>query len=113
MGRTYEEVMASLSPERRARIEQQANILVYEYRLAEIRNKAGYTQADMSHSLNVHQVAVSQIEKRKDMKISTLRNYIAAIGGNLKLIAEFPDEEPIIIGLDTESNQALRRQPAP
>lgn len=44
------------------------------------------------------QDGVSRLEKRSDLLLSTLRNYVEAVGGNLTLVAQFPDQEPIAIG---------------
>lgn len=43
------------------------------------------------------QESISRLEKRSDMLISTLNKYISAMGGSLKLIAEFPDRAPMEI----------------
>ncbi|QIZ22574.1 Cro-like protein (plasmid) [Pseudomonas putida] len=45
----------------------------------------------MAKALNINQAAVSKMERRTDMYISTLRNYIRAMGGELEIIATFPD----------------------
>jgi len=45
----------------------------------------------LAKALNINQAAVSKMERRTDMYISTLRNYIRAMGGELEIIATFPD----------------------
>lgn len=50
----------------------------------------------MAEVLGVGQDSVSRLEQRSDLLISTLRNYVEAMGGTLSLIAEFPDQEPVV-----------------
>jgi len=57
----------------------------------------GLTQTQMAQTLNIKQSGLSNLEKRTDLYLSTLRNFIAAIGGNLVLVAEFPDRRPVVI----------------
>jgi hypothetical protein len=51
----------------------------------------------MAEVLGVGQDSVSRLEQRSDLLISTLRNYVEAMGGKLSLVAEFPDKEPVIL----------------
>jgi len=51
----------------------------------------------LAETLNVNQAAVSKIERRTDMYISTLRAYIRAMGGDLEIVAKFPDGEVKIV----------------
>lgn len=51
----------------------------------------------MAKSFGVAQKQISEIEKRTDMHISTLRRSIEAMGGKLSLVAEFPDRDPVIL----------------
>lgn len=59
--------------------------------LPRIRESRGLSQNEIAQRLQINQGAVSRLERRGDMRVGTLRNLIAAMGGNLKLIAEFPD----------------------
>ena len=49
------------------------------------------TQSDVGAAMGIEQAAVSKLERRNDMHVSTLRDYIRALGGELKLVASFPD----------------------
>jgi DNA-binding XRE family transcriptional regulator len=49
------------------------------------------SQDTLAKALNINQAAVSKMERRTDMYISTLRNYIRAMGGELEIVATFPD----------------------
>ena len=54
------------------------------------------TQRDLARTLNVNQPAVSKLEQRTDVYVSSLRSYIEAVGGRLKIVAEFPEGEVTI-----------------
>ena len=59
--------------------------------LQELRHARNLSQEQLAQTLSVKQAAVSKLEKRTDMYISTLRNFIKAMGGDLEIIATFPD----------------------
>jgi transcriptional regulator with XRE-family HTH domain len=96
MPRTLSEVIASLPEAERARIEARARELIAEeMSLQELRKAIGKTQAAVAKKLKVGQEAISKLETRSDMYISTLRGVLKAMGGELELIARFPDRPPI------------------
>lgn len=107
---SLEAVMQSLSPERRARIEARAALLIAEeMSLQELRRARKLTQVRMAKTLKVGQESISRLEKRTDLHISTLRHYVEAMGGSLSLVARFPDREPIeLTGITTLE----KKQPA-
>ena len=51
----------------------------------------------LAKQLGISQDGVSRLEKRSDLLLSTLRNYVEAMGGNLRLVAEFPDQPPVLL----------------
>lgn len=55
------------------------------------------TQERLAKELGIKQENVSRIEKRTDLLISTLSSYVAAMGGKLRLVAEFPDRPPVAL----------------
>ena len=63
--------------------------------LSELRKALCFTQEDIANILEIGQASVSRTEKRKDQLVSTLREYVEAMGGELKLIVDFPDRPPI------------------
>lgn len=73
----------------RKRVEEAAGVMTL-YQLREARN---LTQVSLAKVLNVNQGAVSRMEKRTDMYVSTLRNFIRAMGGQLQVKAVFPEGE--------------------
>jgi DNA-binding XRE family transcriptional regulator len=58
-----------------------------EMTLAELRRETGYTQADLAEKLGITQSAISQIERGDDVKLSTLRAIVEALGGEMELRA--------------------------
>ena len=71
------------------------------------------TQAHVGKALKIGQDGVSRLEQRSDLLISTLRNYVEAMGGNLQLIASFPDRPAVAVtglaGIDANGEPTLRR----
>ena len=59
--------------------------------LHELRGARDLTQGALAEQLNLEQPAVSKLERRTDMYVSTLRRYIEAMGGELEIIAHFPE----------------------
>ena len=105
MAKTLREKLASLPPERRARIEAEAERLHAEYlTLKELRKAKEMTQEQLAKALGVRQATVAKYERQSDLLLSTLRNYVRALGGDLKLTVEFPGRQPVMLeGLgDTE-----------
>jgi transcriptional regulator with XRE-family HTH domain len=73
-------------------------LVAREMSLRELRHAVNKTQKTLARTLNMGQDGVSRLEKRSDLLLSTLRNYVEAVGGSLTLVARFPDKEPIAIG---------------
>jgi hypothetical protein len=91
-------VRSKLSPARRRKIKARADkILAEEMALREIRKALGRTQVKLGQMLGIGQEGVSRIEQRSDLLISTLRNYIEAMGGQLKIVAEFSNHRRVEI----------------
>lgn len=94
---SWDEVQRELlTDEQIAESEQRAQRLlaqVYAYRLAEIRKRRGLTQTEVAHRMGVSQRRVSAIEHGAEQATrATLAAYVAALGGRLRLVAEFEDE---------------------
>lgn len=106
MPKDLEEMMSDFSPERIEKIEKRAKELIDEHMtLQDIRKARQLTQEKMGRILGVGQDSVSRLEKRTDLHLSTLSNYIRAMGGSLKLVAEFPDRTPIVLEGLAELNE--------
>jgi DNA-binding XRE family transcriptional regulator len=105
MPRNVNEIIESLPAARRRKIEKLAKLLIAEeMTLQELRRAREMTQVKMAKRLGVAQKQISEIEKRTDMHISTLRRSIEAMGGKLSLVAQFPDREPVVLaGISPDS----------
>jgi DNA-binding XRE family transcriptional regulator len=91
MPRDINSIIDELPPERQARIESRYQALKRDVEtLGELRQIAGKAQADVAAALRIKQPSVSKIEKQADMYLSTLRNYVRAIGGDLELVVKLP-----------------------
>jgi transcriptional regulator with XRE-family HTH domain len=98
MPKTLTEVMKGLPRKRRARIEAETAREAAEIMtLRELRKAFQKSQESVAKELDMEQESVSRIEHRADLLLSTMRKYVAAMGGDLKLIAEFPHRPPIRI----------------
>ena len=96
MGRTLDDVIAALPEARRAGVEARFLELKGEAEgLAELRRAAGKAQADIASALNIKQPSVSKIERQADMYLSTLRNYVEAVGGRPDLVVHLPSRAPL------------------
>lgn len=96
--RTLDEILAELPDERRKRIaDRSRELLAQEMSLQDLRKAAGKTQVAMARRLKVGQDAISRIESRSDMYLSTLRGFVEAMGGELKLVAHFPDRPSVTL----------------
>ncbi len=95
---TLREIMNNLPEKRRNEILSRANELIQEeLNLRAVRNMRNKTQEQLAVLLKKRQEEISRLEKRDDFLISTLREYIEALGGHLKAIAEFQDSPPILL----------------
>lgn len=92
----FSELTKEFSPERRRRIEETRKELLAEMPLHELRRARALTQQELAQMLKVNQPAISKLEQRADVYISSLRSYIEAVGGKLKIVADFPEGEVAI-----------------
>ena len=87
-----------LNPNQRRKVEARAaELIAEEMTLAELRRARKLTQVRMAKTLGISQDSVSRLEKRSDLLLSTLRKTVKAMGGNLSLVAEFPDRPPVVL----------------
>lgn len=91
MAKKFRDLVAHWPPERLARVEAQAQELLAELPLQELRQARQKSQEAIAKALGGDQASVSKMERRADMYVSTLRSYIEAMGGKLEIIASFPD----------------------
>jgi transcriptional regulator with XRE-family HTH domain len=97
MARNFKELQAKMDPARRSENQRRVRDELQRMALDELRSAKQLTQADMAEMLDVPQSSISRIERRADMYLSTLRNYIHAMGGALQIQAVFPDGGAVVI----------------
>jgi DNA-binding XRE family transcriptional regulator len=103
------EKIRKLGPARRRKVEARAaELIAEEMTLRELRKARKLTQVRLAKALGITQDSVSRIEKRSDLLLSTLRKTVKAMGGNLSLIAEFPDRPPVVLSGISEDNPGAR-----
>lgn len=96
MGLNVEDVIAGLDPAERRKVEElAAEFISEEMTLRELRKARHLTQVSVARELGVSQDAVSRMEQRSDLLLSTLRRTVEAMGGSLSLVARFPDRPPV------------------
>ncbi len=88
---SFAELRARMTPEARAAAEAAAVQLDAEMDLGEVRRAMKLSQEEIGQTLQINQGSVAKIEKRADMYVSTLRRFIEAMGGELEIVARFPD----------------------
>ena len=100
MAHDFEKLRRRMSPERRDRNRERAAALLLAMDLAELRESLEITQEELASRLSISQSNVSRLERRRDMLVSTPRDVVEAFGGQLHLVAEFPDGAVEIRQLD-------------
>ena len=91
MAKKFAELRSHMSPESQARAQAKAQAMLVEMPLNELRQSRGLSQKMLAQVLNVQQPSIAKMEKRTDMYLSTLRSHIEAMGGQLEVVARFPD----------------------
>jgi hypothetical protein len=113
MAKNVDQVIRNLSPERRRKVEARAaELMAEEMTLRELRAAHQKTQVSVAAALGIGQEGVSRLEQRSDLLISTLRDYLQAMGGNLELVARFPDRKPVVVTGFGDMGSSKRRAAA-
>lgn len=103
MAKSFKKLRDKMSPEARERVDRRVRETLLEMTLQELRQKvSGKTQAELAELLEVTQGAISQLEGRHDILLSRLAKYIHALGGDLELVARFPDANVRITQFEQE-----------
>jgi transcriptional regulator with XRE-family HTH domain len=98
--------------DRRAIEKRAAELIAEEATLRQLRKARERSQEAVARQLHIKQAAVSKLERRTDMYLSTLRGYVEAIGGTLEIIARFKDQAVRINqfeALDSKESRARER----
>jgi transcriptional regulator with XRE-family HTH domain len=105
--KNLERIKKEMSSARRKKITKRAQeLLAEEMTLCELRKAHKLTQQRLAKSLGIGQDQISKLEQRSDLLLSTLRNYVEAMGGKLTIIAEFPKHKPVVLsGIEALENR--------
>jgi len=91
MTKKFAKLRSKMRPESQQRARDMAQATLAEMPLQELRQARGLSQKALAEALHVQQPSIAKLEKRTDMYISTLRGHIEAMGGELDVIARFPE----------------------
>lgn len=109
MPTNVDDIIKKLSPTQRKKVgARAAELIAEEMTLRELRRARKLTQIRMAKKLGISQDGVSRLEKRSDLLLSTLRKTVKAMGGNLSLVAEFPDRDPVVLSGIAEEDLRLK-----
>jgi len=94
MAKSFNELRGTMSPERRRRNAAEADRLLLEMTLQELRQGiTNFSQEDIAEMLQVTQGYISKLERQNDMLLSNLYAYVEALGGEVEIRAKFPNHE--------------------
>jgi transcriptional regulator with XRE-family HTH domain len=93
MAKTFSTLREAMSPAAQKRVKSRTRSMLREIRLQELRQTRQVSQEALASVLGSTQAGVSKLERRNDLYLSSLREYIEALGGTLELRARFPDGE--------------------
>ncbi len=111
MGNTLQQKIDQLTPGRKAEVEARADELILEeLSLRALRKGLKRTQVEVAETLGIGQDTVSRLESRCNIMVSTLDRYIKAIGGEVSIVAEFPDRPPVKLTFDDVSRDLKIKQ---
>lgn len=99
MAKKFSDLRQKMSPLAQAEAQERTQALSFNLQLQALRRRRDLTQAQVSAGMHVDQAAVSKLERRSDMYLSTLSSYVRAMGGQLRITVSFPDGE---VTLNTE-----------
>jgi transcriptional regulator with XRE-family HTH domain len=91
MAKDFSTLFSKMTPARQARVAARADAALLSMALADLRKSRGQSQVEMAAALRTTQASISKLERRADVHISSLRRYIQSLGGDLELVARFPD----------------------
>ena len=100
MAKSFNNLRKKMSPERQAQAKARTEEMLAELALQELRQALNLTQEQVAAAMQMNQGAVSKMEHQSDIYVSTLRKIVSAMGGQLKLVASFPDRDVVISQFD-------------
>lgn len=94
---TLDDLTAALPADRQRRIKNKADILSQSIELAKLRRALDLKQTELAALMGVSQANISKVESGKDIQLSTLQNYVSALGGEVSIVVKMPDRTVALI----------------
>lgn len=94
---TLDDLMAALPADRQQRIKNKADVLIQSIELAKLRKTKRLKQTELAALMGVSQANISKVESGKDIQLSTLHNYVRALGGEISITVKMPDNTVTLI----------------
>jgi transcriptional regulator with XRE-family HTH domain len=112
--RSFDELRAR-TPERQQRVAAYERSLLAALQLRDIRARSGMTQRQLAMRMDVSQEFVSKFERGGDPRLSSIARYVAAMGGDVKIVVAMPNQEPVDLAVPRDGAQGRpkrrRREP--
>ncbi len=89
--------VADLPVDRQQAINNKSKILSQSIELGKLRKTKQLKQTELAAMMGVSQASISKVESGKDIQLSTLQNYVRALGGEVSIIAKMPNSDVILI----------------
>lgn len=96
----YSELRKRMTPERRAESAARAKMMLLHLNLMELKESLALTKNELENNISVFESAISELENQEDIQLSTLFRCIQALGGKLKIVAHFSNEEITLTEFD-------------
>ena len=113
MTRNFRELQRKMASASRARSEARAAAMLKDMALDELRTARAMTQAELGRKLGLKQAAISRMERRTDVYVSTLTKFVEAMGGQLEIRVAFPDGTIRINQFSDAREAVLKGKPQP
>ena len=107
MAKSFKVLREKMSPEAQQRARDKTQLMLEAMPLQELRQARALSQDEMARALGIKQAAVSKLERRTDMYLSTLRKFIEAMGGRLEIVAHFPEGDVRVDQFETLDEKTL------
>ena len=117
MAKPFKNLVDRMTPLSRERVRRRTAELSRQMALQELRQAMELTQQEIAAKLQMNQAAVSKLEHQSDMYVSTLRRFLSAVGGELRIVASFAEGDVVISQFEElrtgDSTRAYTQQSAP
>lgn len=109
--KSFKTLSSKLTPEQREEVDEAKADLRTRMTLAELRHARQLTQETIGATLQVGQPAIAKIEKRTDMYVGNLRRFVAAMGGEMEIVAHFAEGDVVITNFADIGEEAEVAEP--